>query len=118
MSNATDIAKKFLHGALSLAGSAAIAAAVTAFPLLGAPVISQFFSWTVKWVIAKIEPHLEVLMVDLIIDAERRGRNEAFIEAREELRKVLDSHVTNPEELQNASQDFDRRFDALIRIRP
>lgn len=118
MSTATDIAKAALQGALSLASKAVIASAVTALPLLGVPGVNFVFTWLVNWVVGKVSPYLEVWLVDTIIDIEVNAEKRAYEKARDELQAVLKAHVRNPKELQNASDEFDRRLADLIRVRP
>jgi len=118
MSAATDFAKTGLNVFLGLAKKAVIAAAVTALPLLGVPVINFVFTWLVGWVFKQLQPLLEVWLVDTIIDVQVQAEKNAYERAREELRAVLQAHIRNPRELENASQDFDRRLADLIRFNP
>lgn len=118
MSTATDIAKAALRGAISLAGKAVVASAVTALPLLGLPVINFCFNWIVNWVLGKIEPYLELWLVDTIIDIEVQAEKRAYERARDELREVLKKQIRDPKEVANASKEFDDRLAKLIRFKP
>ncbi len=118
MSIATDTAKALLKAGLEFASNAVIAAAVTALPILGIPGINQVFKWGVNWVVGKLTPFLENFLTDKIIDIQVNAEKNAFAKARDELQAVLKTHVRDPKELQNASDEFDSRLANLIRIRP
>jgi hypothetical protein len=118
MSTTTDTVKTALKVGLSLATKSVIAAAITALPFLGLPVLNQLFTWGVEWVAAKLLPHLQVFFVDTIIDIEVNAEKKAYARAREELQKVLTEKITNPAEVENASEEFDNRLADLIRFRP
>lgn len=118
MNTLTDAIKTGLRAGVDLAVKAVIAAAVTALPLLGVPGINHIFRWVVGWVAGKLLPHLEVWFVDRAIDIQVNAEKRAYEKAREELKAVLKQHVRDPKELQNASDDFDKRLADLIRFRP
>ncbi len=117
MSQLSDNLKAGLRAGVSLASKAVIAAAVTALPILGLPGINFFFTWGVNWVVGQITPYLEIWLADTIFDIQVNAENKAYAKARDELKAVLATHVRNPKELQNASDDFDKRLSDLIRVR-
>lgn len=118
MSQLTDAIKTGLRAGVDLAVKAVIASAVTALPLLGVPGINFVFTWVVNWVANQLLPHIETWFVDRAVDIQVNAEKEAYEKAKTELQAVLKKHVRNPKELQNASDDFDKRLADLIRIRP
>ncbi len=118
MSTLTNTIKTGLRAGVALAEKAVIASAVTALPLLGVPGINFLFSWGVHWVVDKIYPLLEVWFIDRAIDIQIQAELGAYEKARIELKAVLDTHVSDPKELEKASADFDDRLGKLIRFKP
>lgn len=118
MSALTDTVKDGLRLGVGLAVKAVIASAVTALPFLGIPGVNYLFSWGVNWVADKLLPYLEIFFVDRIIEIQVEAEKKAYEKVREELKAVLASHLSTPEQIQNASDDFDTRLSNLIRIRP
>jgi hypothetical protein len=118
MSTITDAIKTGLRAGVDLATKAVIASTVAALPLLGLPVVNFVFTWLVNWVVGKLTPYLETWFVDRAIDIQVNAEKAAYTKAKTELQAVLKQHVRNPKELQNASDDFDKRLADLIRIRP
>ncbi len=117
MATAIDKAKDALGIALDLATKAVIAAAITALPLLGFPVIKQAFSWVVTWVVGKLKPLLLTWLGDTLIDIQVAAELRGYEHARDELKIILAKQVSDPTEVQNASDEFDKRLADLIRIR-
>jgi len=114
MSAVTEGFKKALQVAIQIAGNAVIAGAITALPLLGLPGFRGILTWIVFWVIGKLTPQLEVWMVDRLIEVQVDAEQRAYARAKEELKLVLSKHVKSEKEIQDASDDFDKRLADLI----
>lgn len=117
MSTPLDGLKALLKNAFDVAVNAVIASAVTALPILGVPGINFVFKWAVKWVAGKLYPYIDVFLADRVIEIQVEAEKKAYINAREELRTALKKHIRDPKEIQNASDDFDKRLSDLIKIK-
>lgn len=121
MSVLTDNIKNAVRTGVQLSGEAIVVAATMVpyvGPILKFPIINALFKWCVNWVISKLQlqPFLQNLFVDLAIDIQVNAQNHAAEQAKVALQAALKKRT--PKEVQNASDDFDRRYADLIRIRP
>lgn len=103
---------------VAVAEQAVIAEAVTAVPPLGFPFFHFLFTWVVDWTISKLMPYMTAWLVDTVVDIQVNAQKKAFENARDELQAVLKAHVASPVEVQNASDDFDKRLASLVRFNP
>lgn len=110
-----NLVDKFNAG-IELAKSAAVAAAMAALPILRFPIFSFFFKMGFDWVIGKISPFLSQWFRDTVVDIQVNAQRAAYATAKKELRLVLKKSIRDPKELQNVSDEFDRRFDDLINL--
>lgn len=118
MSKVTDLVRNTIRTGVSLACTAVVEAAATAVMFFRVPPVKFILNWLVNWVAGKLLPFLETLFVDMAIDIQVNAEKLAYEKARNELQEVLKSHVPNPLEQQNASDEFDKRLADLIRFRP
>ncbi len=107
-----------IDAAILAAKNAIIAAAITALPLLGVPIIRQAFTWGVSWVVSKIVPYLENWINDTITDAKINAEKEAYDKAKIELQAVLAEHIQDQRDVEDAQKAFDQRLADLVRFKP
>ncbi len=116
MPGSIDKLTETFKSGLEIAKNAAIAAAMAALPILRVPVVSFFFKMGFNWVMGKISPFLSTWFRDTVVDIEVNAQRAAYATAKKELRLVLNKSIRDPKELQNVSQEFDRRFDELANL--
>jgi len=120
VSKLTDAIRAGVQTGVGLAGAAIVASATMALPILKLPIISHVFKWLVNWVISRVqvEPALANFIVDLAIDLQVNAEKAAYEKASAELKEILKRPLRTLKEVENASQEFDRRLADFIRIRP
>ena len=106
-----------LHSSVLFAAQAVIAQAVAALPLLKTPGVHWAFRWVVFWVASRLAEVFQEWLAVQVIEARTDAEKKAYDKAKEELRAVLASYP-DPKEAKRASEDFDRRLAALVRLRP
>lgn len=118
MSKLTDTIKATIQTGVGLSGTAIVEVTATAVPFFRIPIIKHVFKWIVNWVLGKLQlqPFLQNLFVDLAIDIKTNAEKNAAEAAKVALAEALKKRT--PKGIQNASDDFDKRYADLIRIRP
>lgn len=91
---------------------------ISAVPFLGWPVIKQVFVFGLRKVLEKMYAGSEEGIALLVIDKFEDAQREAFDEAKLKLKAEMEKLDAREEDLKKAEEDFVRRFNDLVNIRP
>lgn len=95
---------------------AVIAKAVAALPFLGWWGINPIFGFLVGKLFDLAYDEIETGVRFIIIDLDSKARAKAAVEAKDELKRLLKEKGISDAETRQAEQEFDRRYDDLIKL--